>query len=267
MSKYVYEALYDSDFNLIAKNKYTVVYENKEFVYLKVNGSNRLNRLSRDFIQDHFENTADNHGRYFWNDFEFGKSDKLIKNFKIREKIREAKEKKDFAKRLIETATIDITKADETMKKLRDQLIPSIQIIGGGGLRNAFNELNISAVCLYRSKRYSQYEVWEVLMNDFEILERMDDDAWKEDWGWWCFGATLYQGATSFEYVINGKPMLGYVPDNLIGDPKKRYYTDFYTWIHEVFNLSSEVNFTEFAHSLACDNNMTLDEFMRTYQP
>lgn len=143
-----------------------------------------------------------------------------------------------------------------------------IQIIGGEGLKKAFDYLSIKANCLYQSKKHPQYEVWELSPEDFETIDFMDEKDWHDDWGWWRIGYCIYQGAITEQYIVNGKLMYGYTPDVWDDDePIPTKYLDYHTWLQKVFRISSETNFAIFANSLAKDNNMTLCEFMQNYQP
>ena len=63
-------------------------------------------------------------------------------------------------------------------------------------------------------------------------------------------------------YSVNGHEMLGYA----MGGQDKTPYIDFTSWCRWAMDVSSLRNIIYFATSLAEHNDMTLVEFMSTFQ-
>lgn len=159
----------------------------------------------------------------------------------------------------------------------------------GEGLEKAFDALNIDAKLKYKSSVEEdclRLEVWEISEKDYERLCEMPMSDWDYDWGWWRHGFCIYQGTQLKEYNVNGQKMLGYINLEVLELVKmlglnvfdednnedleldeEQDYDSFLEWLHEVFNLGTISNLSYFAYSLAKDNNMSLSEFMKKYQP
>lgn len=137
----------------------------------------------------------------------------------------------------------------------------------GAKLDLAFKELDIAATKTFNANDDS-LQVWEINDTDFNNLLVVSDDNWKVEYGWWRTGRSIYEGTADTEYTVNGNKMSGYTNDNVDEYSLDEYKYDSYTdWLSNVMSLSTEKNISIHAYSLASDNNMTLTEFMNTYQP
>lgn len=118
MSKYIWEYLYDSG-AAGGCNKYTVVYDNKTYYYCKVNGTDELKKISKEFVYD-------GSTRYFLS--KSPELDKNVKGFETRREIARLKDKIISCDSCINghiTTTAKLTEekkiAQETLVKLKDQ--------------------------------------------------------------------------------------------------------------------------------------------------
>lgn len=156
----------------------------------------------------------------------------------------------------------------------------------GSNLDKAFQELNILATKTFENKEgydnIYKFQVWEMADEKFKKICDIPDEDWKDNWGWWRESSCIYEGRELYEYTVNGKKMLGYIPEIDEEEAKyedneedKEFVLNFYkyiesknftAWLSEVFNLSTERNITSFAISLAKENGITLAEFMDRYQ-
>ena len=143
----------------------------------------------------------------------------------------------------------------------------TVEIIGGAGLEFAFKDLSMDAKCTYKSEQLPFHvEVWEVSADDFKTLCDYPDEKWKDVWGWWRQGHCVYHGNIYNDYIVNGKMMYGYEP-NQKEDYEAKPYLDFYKYLLDVHHVSTFYNFCYFAISLADDNKMKVSEFLKEYQP
>ena len=262
MAKNIYEAVRNNDHVLIGKNKYKVVYEDRNYVYFKKSPDATLEHINRNMVHDNFNST----GTYFWENFYISENKELRENRVGRESIQHKLNEIKNRQKTIQREEAEIIRLQSKIKEIKNQIHPSVMIIGGNGLEKAFNDLRIHANCLYRSKKHPDYEVWELLPEDFETLDFIKGEDWHKDWGWWRTGHCTLEGATDQIIFINGKEMYAYAP-RIDGKKLNDYYVDLFSYLSDTFCAIAPHNRTYFATSLAKDNNMTLDTFMRTYQP
>lgn len=98
-----------------------------------------------------------------------------------------------------------------------------VEIIGGDGLENAFKFFKINSA----TKDYSndKFEIWSMLPEDYEILNRLTDDDWNDDFGWWRFANGSNQSCnTVADFICNDKPMKAYINDYSYEDFCKEDY-------------------------------------------
>lgn len=87
----------------------------------------------------------------------------------------------------------------------------TVEILAGGEFANAVKSLGLtSAVCTYHYQPQpthwrEEYQVWLLSKEDFDNICAIDNNDWKDDWGWWrhAYGSNL--GAVDCAYVINGE--------------------------------------------------------------
>lgn len=91
----------------------------------------------------------------------------------------------------------------------------TVEILAGGEFANAVKSLGLtSAVCTYHYQPQpthwrEEYQVWLLSKEDFDNICAIDNNDWKDDWGWWrhAYGSNL--GAVDCAYVINGEKLMG----------------------------------------------------------
>ena len=147
--------------------------------------------------------------------------------------------------------------------------------IMGQNLDLAFKELGINATKVHQTvnRDYEgEYQVWEVFGEDEEKLMNIKNEDWKDEYGWWRTGECMYGGSATVEFTVNGHKMLGYKPERVYFDDEdeelyfQTEYNCYTDWLSGAFDLGNAKNTVIFATSLAKDNEMSLAEFMKTYQ-
>lgn len=138
--------------------------------------------------------------------------------------------------------------------------------IVGQNIEKACQALGVNAVLEGRANfgRYGVCDVYQVDDEDYWRLRNVNGEDWLDDWGWWRHGRCIYdiQNAPLVVYIVNGRAMVGYERLHKNGEP----YEDFISWCRWAMNVSSFKSLVCFATSLAKHNDMTLVEFMRTFQ-
>lgn len=156
-----------------------------------------------------------------------------------------------------------------------------VQIIGGGNLAKAFTELGIAAVKVYQSDKDwlgTEYQVWEMPIGEFEILEAFAHEEWQSDFGWY-HTAGCNDTSEIIEFNVNGQTMLGFKNENSWyhsedylseleeGEkPTLPSYKNFTFWFSEYQGLSKPENLAYFATTLAEKNGLSKAEFFEKYQ-
>lgn len=156
-----------------------------------------------------------------------------------------------------------------------------IQIIGGGNLAKAFTELGIAAAKVYQSDKDwldIEYQVWEMPVGEFEVLEAFADEEWQADFGWYRT-AGCNDTSELIEFNINGQTMLGFKNENSWyhsedylseleegENPTLPSYKNFTSWFSEYQGLSKPENVAYFATTLAEKNSLSKAEFFEKYQ-
>ena len=92
----------------------------------------------------------------------------------------------------------------------------TVEILAGGEFANAVKSLGLtSAVCTYRYQPQSMYhreayQVWLLSKEDFDNICAIDDDDWKDNWGWWRHADGSNLGTVDCLYVINGEELMAW---------------------------------------------------------
>lgn len=76
----------------------------------------------------------------------------------------------------------------------------TVEILAGGEFANAVKSLGLtSAVCAYHYQPQpthwrEEYQVWLLSKEDFDNICAIDNDDWKDDWGWWrhAYGSNAF---------------------------------------------------------------------------
>lgn len=181
----------------------------------------------------------------------------------------------------------------------------TVEILAGGKFANAVESLCLtSAKCTYRylpppeSYRES-YQVWLLSQEDYDNICAINDDDWKENWGWWRYCSGSNVGSANHEYIIHGEKIMawdGLERKEFIKEcsecsdyylncktPRKptdvcfangediaqclfpREYSDLLTYFCEEIGASTEKNVCALAVDLAKQNNLTLAELFKKY--
>ena len=166
----------------------------------------------------------------------------------------------------------------------------------GDNLEAAFIELGIKARKTYQNKEINRThdfgQVWEIEESDFEELCAIDEDDWKNDWGWWrhCEGSNI--DFPIAELKIKGLPIKAWYNedhleehireamedyDHLIQSEaearaKEDYFdylsssTDLLNYFCDHIGASNGKNVCAVAMDLAAINNITMAQLFEKYQ-
>lgn len=164
----------------------------------------------------------------------------------------------------------------------------TVEILAGGEFANAVKSLGLtSAVCTYHYQPQpthwrEEYQVWLLSKEDFDNICAIDNDDWKDDWGWWrhAYGSNL--GAVDCAYVINGEKLMAW--DGLqrkewcrdcsdcAGTEKDKdecfhdhQYPDILIYLCDEIGASTERNVCACMIDLARQNNLTLAKLFKKY--
>jgi hypothetical protein len=148
-----------------------------------------------------------------------------------------------------------------------------IEILGAE-LDKVFEELNINAKKTYEIKNkpwdYCEtYQVWELSEEDFEKISEIEDNDWKEEWGWWRFAKGSNAGSVGYRYNINNHYIN--VWDGVDRESTKdwccdRKYSSLLKYFCNEMGASAERNVCALAVDLAMQNGMTMGELFNKYQ-
>lgn len=164
----------------------------------------------------------------------------------------------------------------------------TVEILAGGEFANAVKSLGLtSAVCAYHYQPQpthwrEEYQVWLLSKEDFDNICAIDNDDWKDDWGWWrhAYGSNL--GTVDCAYIINGEKLMAW--DGLqrkewcqdcsdcAGTEKDKdecfhdhQYPDILIYLCDEIGASTERNVCACTIDLARQNNLTLAELFKKY--
>ena len=164
----------------------------------------------------------------------------------------------------------------------------TVEILAGGEFANAVKSLGLtSAVCAYHYQPQpthwrEEYQVWLLSKEDFDNICAIDNDDWKDDWGWWrhAYGSNL--GTVDCAYIINGEKLMAW--DGLqrkewcqdcsdcAGTEKDKdecfhdhQYPDILIYLCDEIGASTERNVCACMIDLARQNNLTLAELFKKY--
>lgn len=133
------------------------------------------------------------------------------------------------------------------------------EILAGGQIYKAFNELGIEAKRTYKSSHKPYYEVWEVDKKDIRMLE--DTYEWPDDWGWWRSAKGSNQGTAADFFTVNGQFMIGWGTKD--GNDT---YDSLMDYFHKGLRVGLESNICALAIDLARTNGMSMAKLFKTYE-
>ena len=164
----------------------------------------------------------------------------------------------------------------------------TVEILAGGEFANAVKSLGLtSAVCTYHYQpqpkhRREEYQVWLLSKEDFDNICAIDDDDWKDNWGWWRHADGSNLGTVDCLYVINGEELMAWdglqrrewCKDCSDCPGTEEYknecfhshrYPDIINYLCNEIGASTERNVCACTIDLARQNNLTLAEFFKKY--
>lgn len=155
-----------------------------------------------------------------------------------------------------------------------------IEILSGkskaGTLQQQLNRLNIEGQQMW-SDNESDFQVWRLEDSDFDHLMKKER---KSDPGWWYYVEGSYMGPVTSRYCINGHYIRAWDGYHRAEHEREnrglpandrwlhpRTYHSLRKYIFEEIGFSSQKNIAVLAFDLARQNNITLAELFKRYQP
>lgn len=134
-----------------------------------------------------------------------------------------------------------------------------VEIFAGGGIKNAFKELDIKAKITYKGTKEPYYEVWELDKKDLRTLEEIAE--WPEEFGWWRSARGSNMGTAADFLTINGQFMIGWETQ----DGNDTYDT-LLDYFHHGLGVGMESNICALAVDLGRVNGMSMARLFKIYQ-
>lgn len=88
------------------------------------------------------------------------------------------------------------------------------EILTGRNFKNAVEELNLTARETYKESSpidsYREpYSVWKLSEESYDIISAIEEDDWKDEWGWWRYAeGTNIEGSPKLLTDINSKEII-----------------------------------------------------------
>lgn len=139
-----------------------------------------------------------------------------------------------------------------------------------GDLDLAIKELGVIATKTYEGDTWhsDKTQVWEMSKEEFEKLANVEDEAWKERWGWWRSAEGSNEKGEISTFKIYNKDILAWESEDrtkgFIDDEKD--YGDLLYYLSDEIGASQPKNICALAIDLAKMNNITMGELFTKYQ-
>ena len=148
----------------------------------------------------------------------------------------------------------------------------SVQIIGQQ-LDKAMEELEVEATKVFETNRtrfVSPYQVWEMSSDELDKLSEVKEVDWKDDYGWWRHGSSVFDDHTTQEFIINGHSIQAYETRELDEeeeeDLRDTEFSNLFDYFEFVLGATCSYNRVYVANSLAKSNNISVAELLEKYQ-
>ena len=133
------------------------------------------------------------------------------------------------------------------------------EILAGGGIQNAFNDLGIKAKMTYKMSKEPYYEVWELDKKDLKTLDESPE--WFDEWGWYRFAKGSNMGSAADFFTVNGQFMIGW--ESLDGNDT---YDSLMDYFHKGMNVSMESTICAMAVDLGRANGMSMSKLFKAFE-
>lgn len=133
------------------------------------------------------------------------------------------------------------------------------EILAGGGIQNAFNDLGIKAKVTYQMSKEPYYEVWELDKKDLKALDEAPE--WFDEWGWYRFAKGSNMGSAADFFTVNGQFMIGW--ESLDGNDT---YDSLMDYFHKGMNVSMESTICAMAVDLGRANGMSMSKLFKAFE-
>lgn len=172
------------------------------------------------------------------------------------------------------------------------------EILTGRDFKNAVKELKLTAKETYKesetSDRYREpYSVWELSDESFDIISAVEEDEWKDEWGWWRYAdGTNIEESPKLDTNINNKKITVWISQARLADEiddeledmeddgedyisyneiganilSKKRYESLTEYCLQEWGAGLERNVCAITVGLAKLNDMSLSELWRNYQ-
>ncbi|MGE6515178.1 hypothetical protein [Lysinibacillus sphaericus] len=152
------------------------------------------------------------------------------------------------------------------------------QIIGAN-LDLSFPELKISATKVHETEKDwlgVALQVWEMEEREYQKFGLIEEDDWKQEYGWWRNAGCNHTGK-KHEFIVKGHRMIGFAEDNHYLHDREYYaledgeelpqikFENLHEYLENYIGISKHENYTYFVHSLAEINGLTKAEIFKRY--
>ena len=141
-----------------------------------------------------------------------------------------------------------------------------VYIIGGGNLRQAFEDLCIppsEAYRVYTAKKDKGYELWKVSENVLNTLYAVPNPKWdSKRWGWWVYSKKSITTYPIEDVIINKHEIMAWINPNVI----QREFSCLADYIDQMWNKTSDKAFLDIAVNLADLNSMNVEQLIERLQ-
>lgn len=131
------------------------------------------------------------------------------------------------------------------------------EILAGGGIENAFQELEIEAKRTYKSKGDPDFEIWELNKKDLRRLANVYD--WEDNWGWFCASGGRNKGTACDMVYIGKECIIGWLEYS-----KKDRFNSLLDYFKECLHITDIEEVYEYAVYLAKTNGWTVARLFRS---
>lgn len=160
----------------------------------------------------------------------------------------------------------------------------TVEIIGWGGIENAFRANSIDAKKTYEVHVPHEipFAIYEITREELDWLNTYTEDTWLNQWGWYCYSDGSNMGVPDKKYIINGIEILAWDDERerwCVDCPayekcnrtekemdfcyQRRRFDHLFDYFHSEIGVSQMRNITALSVDLAKYNGMTLAELFK----
>lgn len=140
-----------------------------------------------------------------------------------------------------------------------------VEFIGSKEILTFAEETGLKTLRMTFENKNTDFNVFEISEEEFEVMDSYPDEDWKEEWGWWRYseGCVLEYKFPTNIIVINDSALMAWYDDVIEQDYYHDYYDNLFEYCLNVWHCSTEHNITAIAVGLAKLNNMSLADLLK----